>query len=456
MKAIHKKDNSDDSDNILSEGMMKLKIESNERIRMKELEKEMKELEIQKELKELEIQSKERIRELEIQSEERIKIEELQLIKSKQDTDQNTKDIAKQVVQGIKAESFIKKRASQLSAQWYNQFLSFSTIESPLVKESEEFVQFVKDFDGTFNSFLDKLESAYDGSEKYVQSSLKLLMDKIFEIFFNNSHCQVNLNSRDVITVFDNIVDNDALKFCHVTGTPDGSILWRSIGIHVWEVKNQDCNLKEQSSDLLSACAQIAVYMKYDIEKMWRDHSIITDKTMGILSNGSSWILVIAVVKIEDSKVVIQWKNSDRVFYDWRSDRNLPERRKVLYMIFLACRQSQLNLNILVESSKKAEYFTNLSSGGENRQDYHHDQEKESEGKRDKENHLSGEKATGGQMRQSLKTLSLTLDNIQALKSFGTNDYESSQQLPQWFEKMLGKSNRQVITMTTEDLFENV
>ena len=107
MKAIHKEDNRHDSD-ILSEGMMKLKIESNERIRMKELEKEMKELEIQKELKELEIQkelkeleiqSKERIRELEIQSEERIKIEELQLIKSKQDTDQNTKDIAKQVVQ---------------------------------------------------------------------------------------------------------------------------------------------------------------------------------------------------------------------------------------------------------------------------------------------------------------------------------------------------------------------
>lgn len=301
MKAIHKKDNSDDSDNILSEGMMKLKIESNERIRMKELEKEIKELE----LKELEIQSKERIRELEIQSEERIKMEELQLRKSKQDTDQNTKDFAKQVVQGIKAESFIKEQASQLSIQWYNHFLSFSTIKSPSVKESDEFVQFVKDFDGTFDEFLDNLESAHDKSEKYVQSSLKLLMDKVFEIFFNNSHCQVNLNSRDVITVFDNIVDNDTMKFCHVTGTPDGSILWRSIGIHVWEVKNQDYNLDGQSSQSLIACAQIAIYMKYDIEKMWKDHSIITDKTMGILSNGSSWILVIAVVKIEDSKVVI-------------------------------------------------------------------------------------------------------------------------------------------------------
>ena len=466
MKAIHKEDNRHDSD-ILSEGMMKLKIESNERIRMKELEKELKELEkelkeleiqkelkeleIQKELKVLEIQSKERIRELEIQSEERIKIERL---KSKQDTDQNTKDFAKEVVQGIKAETFIKKRATQLSSRWYNQFLSFSTTESPSVKESEEFVQFVRDFEGTFNTFLDNLESAHDRCEKYVQSSLELLMDKIFEIFFNINHCQVSLKSRDVITEFDNIVDNDALKVCHVTGIPDGSILWRSVGIHVWEVKNQDYNLDGRSSESLSACAQIAIYMKYDIEMMWRDHSIITDKTMGIISNGSSWILVIAVVKIENSKVVIQWKNSDTVFYDWRSDRNLPEQREVLYMIFLACRQSQLNLNFLVESSTNAGYSNVVSSGGENRQDYHHDQEKEPGGKQNKENHLSGEKDSGKQMRQSLKTLSLTLDNIQALNSLGTNDYESSQQLPQWFEKMLGKSNRQVITMTTEDLFE--
>jgi len=446
MKAIHKEDSSDDNDDILSEEMMKLKIESNERIRMRELG-------IQKELKELEIQSEERIKmkELEILSRERIKREELQVVKSKED-EQYMKNFAKIIIQEIKAETFMKKQASQLSTQWYHQFLSFSSTNSPSVKESEEFVQFVRAFDETFDTFLDNLESAHDKSEKYVQLSLGLLMDKLFEIFFNYSHCQVSLKSR-VITVFDNIVDNDALKFCHVAGIPDGSILWRSVGIHVWEVKHQDYSLNGRSSDSLSACAQIAIYMKYDIEKMWRDHRIITDKTMGILTNGSSWILIIAVVRIEDSNVVIQWKNSDTVFYDWRSNRNLSERREVLYMIYLACRQSQLNLNFLVESSTNAGYSTELSSGG---QDHHHDQEKEQGGKQDKENHLSEEKASDRQMLQSLKTLPLTLDNIQALKSFGINDYESSQQLPQWFEKILGKSNRQVITMTTEDLFENI
>ena len=444
MKAINKEDNCDDNDNILSERMVELKIMSNERIRMKELEKELRELEIQKELKELEIQSK-----------ERIKIEELQVIKSKGD-EQYMKDFAKIVVQEIKSETFIKKHASQLSTQWYRQFLSFSTIESPTVEDSEEFEQFVRDFGGTFDSFLNDLEKAHDSSEKYVQSSLGPLMDKIFEIFFNYTHCEVSLNSRDLITVFEDIVDNDALKFCHVTGKPDGSILWRSLGIHVWEVKNQDYILDGRSPDLHKACAQIAIYMKYDIEMMWRDHSIITNKTMGILTNGSSWVLVVAIVKIVDSKVVIQWKNSDTVFYDWRSDRNLPERREVLYMIFLACRQSQLNLDFLVESSTNAGSYNKLSSGGQSRQsrqENHHSQEQGD--KQEKEGNLSGGKVSGRQRRQSLKTLPLTLDNIQALKSFSTSDYERSQQLPRWFEKMLGKPNRQVTTMTTEDLFEN-
>jgi len=189
-----KEDNCDDNDNILSERMMKLKIESNERIRMKELE-------IEKELRELEIQSK-----------ERIKIEELRVIKSKED-EQYMKDFAKVVMQEIKSETFIKKHTSQLSTQWYRQVLSFSTIVSPSVEESDEFEQFVRDFKDTFDSFLNELESAYNRSERYVQSSLGPLMDKIFEIFFNYTHCEVSLNSRDVITVFEDIVDNDALKF---------------------------------------------------------------------------------------------------------------------------------------------------------------------------------------------------------------------------------------------------
>ena len=146
---INKEDNRDDNDNILSERMMKLKIESNERIRMKELEiqtqKELKELEIQKELKELEIQSK-----------ERIKIEEIKVTKSKEDG-QYMKDFAKIVIQDIKSETFIKKHTSQLSTQWYRQVLSFSTIVSPSVEESDEFEQFVRDFKDTFDSFLIEL-----------------------------------------------------------------------------------------------------------------------------------------------------------------------------------------------------------------------------------------------------------------------------------------------------------
>ena len=116
MKAINKEDTCDDNDNILSERMMKLKIESYERIRMKELEKELKELE--KELNELEIQKE--LKELEIQSKERIKIEELRVIKPKED-EQYMKDFAKIVMQEIKSETFIKKHASQLSTQWYRQ-----------------------------------------------------------------------------------------------------------------------------------------------------------------------------------------------------------------------------------------------------------------------------------------------------------------------------------------------
>lgn len=137
---------------LVTERMTKLKIESNERIKMKELEiqKELRVLEIQKELKELEIQSK-----------ERIKTEELRVIKPKED-EQYMKDFAK-IVQEIKSETFIKKHASQLSTQWYRQFLSFSTTCSPSVEESDEFEQFVRDFEGTF-----ELESAHDRSEKYL------------------------------------------------------------------------------------------------------------------------------------------------------------------------------------------------------------------------------------------------------------------------------------------------
>jgi hypothetical protein len=372
-------------------------------------------------------------------------------------------DLAKIIIKGIKSETFIQKQASQLSTKWYNHCLCFSTIDFPSIEESEEFQQFINDFNDTLDSFLNELEGAYDKSEKYVQASLGLLMNKIFELFFKNIlNCEVDLNSRELITTFEDIEDNGTLKLCRVSGRPDGSILWRSIGIHVCEVKNQNCHLDKQSPELLQGCAQIAIYMKYDIEKMWRDHSIITDKSMGILTNGSSWVLIIASVNIVDSKVVIRWKNSDTVYYNWRSNRNLPERRKVLYMIYLACLQSQLNLDFLVKSYTNTGSYTKVSSSGqirqskqENHHNNHDNHDKEQGNKQEKGGNLSGGKASGRQRQQSLKTLSLTLDNIQALKSFSTSDYERSQQLPQWFEKMLGKPNRQVITMTTEDMFEN-
>jgi hypothetical protein len=237
----------------------------------KENQIEIRKEEIKAEIRKEEIKAEAGIKKEQIKAEAEIRKEEIKAeAKEKTTIEDCMEDLAKIIIKGIKSETFIQKQASQLSTKWYNHCLCFSTIDFPSIEESESFQQFINDFNDTFDSFLNELEDAHDKSEKYVQASLGLLMNKIFELFFKNIlNCEVDLNSRELITTFEDIEDNGTLKLCRVSGRPDGSILWRSIGIHVWEVKNQNCRLDKQSPGLLQGCAQIAIYMKYDIEKMF-------------------------------------------------------------------------------------------------------------------------------------------------------------------------------------------
>jgi hypothetical protein len=360
----------------------------------------------------------------------------------------------------------LRKYASQLTSDWYKQFLGFQAISIPTPVNGEEFLAFENAFSAPFTSFLKDLSQAPNWKEEYVQSACLQLWDAIHNIFFNEEHCKVDAKQRKVETLFEGILDNEGFKLCRVSGEPDGSIMWHSLGIHIWELKNQKFRLDSQCADLMDACAQIAVYMKADIESMWTGHGVLPNCSIGVLTNGHYWILVKANISMEDSgKLSIRWSHTEPL---------VNNQRGIFYLIFLACRQSRINLD-LVQAQSVVVSFESLnlvddgsSKGGRaDKKDENNDKGNDGstkgaqpEGQRKPTDADGSNKQSGNNFKTTENSLSkrrrplatLSLNQLHGVnKLFSRQDLDDVKPLP-LFEKLCAIEN--VFSVTVSELFQ--
>mmetsp|Transcript_7680 Transcript_7680/g.10884 ORF Transcript_7680/g.10884 Transcript_7680/m.10884 type:complete len:489 (-) Transcript_7680:211-1677(-) len=256
--------------------------------------------------------------------------------------------LAKAMLKALKHQALMRKNASQLTTMWYEHILRFKRGKFPNILDGV--YEFEEKFSGTFRTFLKTLKLAPDEDEKHVQKACGPLWDSLQKLFFDDPDCKVDEKSRHVATQFDDVLDesDNCEKKCIVKGIPDGSVLWLSEAIHIWELKRQDYNLNGNSASAYTACAQIAVYMKADIESMWKGYGYFPLVTMGILTNGSSWILVTAHSSLDNGILRIRWTNTNPIHCSLDAQDNLVQ---VLNLILVACQNSKSNLRDLKYAS---------------------------------------------------------------------------------------------------------
>mmetsp|Transcript_7681 Transcript_7681/g.10885 ORF Transcript_7681/g.10885 Transcript_7681/m.10885 type:complete len:507 (-) Transcript_7681:211-1731(-) len=256
--------------------------------------------------------------------------------------------LAKAMLKALKHQALMRKNASQLTTMWYEHILRFKRGKFPNILDGV--YEFEEKFSGTFRTFLKTLKLAPDEDEKHVQKACGPLWDSLQKLFFDDPDCKVDEKSRHVATQFDDVLDesDNCEKKCIVKGIPDGSVLWLSEAIHIWELKRQDYNLNGNSASAYTACAQIAVYIKADIESMLKGYGYLTPTTMGILTNGSSWILVTAYSSLDNGNLRIRWTNTNPIHCSLDAQDNLVQ---VLNLILVACKNSMANLKELKNAS---------------------------------------------------------------------------------------------------------
>mmetsp|Transcript_26218 Transcript_26218/g.37533 ORF Transcript_26218/g.37533 Transcript_26218/m.37533 type:complete len:452 (+) Transcript_26218:215-1570(+) len=250
----------------------------------------------------------------------------------------------------------VTKEASKLTTRWYNFVLGMSPLplrlpESTLLPDAGEFSTKIL---STFREFRKNLQKAPNHEKKHVQKACRPLWDKLREIFFDDQECRVDNAERHIVTYFEDFFDEETsgIRRCRVTGIPDCSILWNEQSIHVWELKNQHYLLDGSSEDSFTACAQIAVYMKADIESMWKIHSYLPKTSMGLLTNGSDWILVTAYSSLSNGNdIKIRWTHTPPISYSCNIKEDEKIEQEIINIIFIACQKSLDNLQELKETS---------------------------------------------------------------------------------------------------------
>lgn len=261
----------------------------------------------------------------------------------------NADIFARSITKIMKEDSLLRKHASNLTLHWYQNVLRFRC--DPLPSNQDGVHEFKTNFSETMHNFLVTLSEASSPDEKHVQAACEPLWEKIKVLFFPDGECRVDNKKRHISTNFDDILDNDdgTLKRCTVTGVPDGTIVWIDQGIHIWELKGQSYSLDGMSADSLVGCAQIAVYMKADIESMWEHYKYLPETSMGLLTNGKTWILITAEASLESGIVHIHWSRTVPSYFDLHS--NKYDELAVLNLIYLACQFSIINLEHLKKAS---------------------------------------------------------------------------------------------------------
>jgi hypothetical protein len=129
-----------------------------------------------------------------------------------------------------------------------------------------------------------------------------------------------HVTNHNTSTILKEFVVGELTYNLHVTGTPDGSLLWQNdISVLNWQLKNQKVSFLKNdgsnTSEVMSACAQLAVYLKCDLERVMK-LNMIPDMLCGICTNGTYWVLLKAIPYVKpNGNVEICFQRSQIVCY---------------------------------------------------------------------------------------------------------------------------------------------
>ncbi len=181
-----------------------------------------------------------------------------------------------------------------------------------------------------------RLAKATTSAEIYVQQAFEELFPTLLSQFPALRKCRTNFKTRQTETIFENFLDGDTYKPCVVSGCPDIFLLLSEAGVLTWTLKNQDIRLELRddgisSGDLMSGCAQLAVYMKADMDNFFDQHNVFPDRLAGVLSNGKHWCLLICQT-VPSHPISVRWIHSEPTTFL----NNVETKNRIMELVFFS------------------------------------------------------------------------------------------------------------------------
>lgn len=207
------------------------------------------------------------------------------------------------------------------------------------------------DFDSFFDhysqfvfEFLSQCHQSSNKKEEIVQTYMNELLDVLIQedCFSERAVGVVRNRTRLLQTTLEQVpIHNEELNIdgnfdVHITGFPDGTFVFESIGLATVELKNQTMNFTLEGSDYQSASCQLAIYMKAELDKIRNYYEIFPDSYFGLLINGLQWSLF--KYEYADFQYVIRRAKAVQFPISYCGEntdyRNCEEFKKIMMMLF--------------------------------------------------------------------------------------------------------------------------
>ena len=267
----------------------------------------------------------------------------------------NVEDFAIAVVKLMERNSRLEKNASDAASCWYSDYFHLTSLTRICIVPEElqiEFTIFATALGPALDTFINSLVAAPSAQENYVQMAFQKLYEEIKRTSFNDwrTICAFK-SSRSVHTHIDNYVDKGIERRCIINGQPDATIVLGEVGVFTTELKSQSTSFFEESNVALSrnfktACVQLVLYLKAEIENIFESYSTLPQQVFGLLTTGSQWCLVEAEPKVEMGVLKIFWLHTQ----PWQVDlarADSEQRVNMLKHLFMCTHNSRAVLAFL-------------------------------------------------------------------------------------------------------------
>jgi len=362
-------------------------------------------------------------------------------------------------------------QASKATVSWYTKGFKFRLLDFLFPSEfsDPDFVSFDNNIDDSLTNFINYDSNAESSNlERNVEAAAEGLFKHLKTSVFNGSACKLSEDTISVQTTIDGFLDSDGLeKRCVVKGICDRTFRYGNCGFYWFELKNRDMDLSNDSC-YKASCAQIAVYMKADLEDMLGSINYVPSLSYGIVTNGNYWVVVAAATKIVEGKLDITWMSYRTIHYKESSSSSsysIDPLIAVKWILYVTSKQAKENMDSINQ------HHSPQSNTGRSNQDKSSGKGHDSQGSRgsasgkkrssnavttttttrntigtSSQSAKETAKQTSGQ--SSLQILPLTMKNVEE----HTIKHSEHPELEFWNYKL--KKIERVVFMTTDELFE--